>query len=113
MAKNAYTKLMETLVEDQRAMTRAVAEQGATLAVCRQQISDTHDRLFGDEGAIPRLGSSIKAVDVKATTGIEKALAAAAHVDKRLTYYSGMAAGLGTLLGIFGKALLSRLGLHF
>lgn len=103
---NGYVKLMEAVAMKQDRMLETLVEQGKTLAVLGQKLTDTHDRLFGDEGAVPRLADSVKNAEVR----IDRVSIELAGVNKRVIYLSGIATGLGMALGTWMRHLLQKLG---
>jgi ABC-type transporter Mla subunit MlaD len=109
-------KLIDAVTATQAKMLETLTEQGKTIATLTQQMSDMSERLFSPQGALNRLVESLKASEIDAAKGITNAMDETKRVDvelqridRRVAYFSGVAAVVGALLGVVGKYLVSAL----
>jgi len=108
MARGENMKLLELMHTAQADIQKSLADNSVALAALKQRVDDTHARLFGNgqPGVIQVLfnESETRAGEYK------KLNERVSAVVNRVTWYSGMAAGAGMVLGAVGKAVISWLG---
>jgi len=81
------------------------------VAAVGQEMETTRDRLFGN-----RQPGELDKIRADTAEGVQKAIDEATRVDgelrrveRRITYISSVAAGVGTIMGMFGKRLIYTL----
>jgi hypothetical protein len=112
MPANGYIKLLETIAEQQRETNKQILEQATKLAAVETKIDSHAERLFGDEGALPRMFNWAKTEFKERDVQHEKLSEKVSSVEKKAVWFAGAGTGVGVGFGFFMKALAAKMGLH-